>query len=346
MLTEAREHTPEANKAFQSEVPRELMSYLIKNKEVLVPEFKEHWAKNNFATKGNWEAIFGKSLATDELFQAWHYAQYTNAVAQAGKAIYPLPMFVNAALNHRNVQPGEYPSAGPLPHIMDIWQAGAPAIDFLSPDFYNPNFRHYSVLYGRRNNPFFIPEIRFEPSVEAKVFFAIGHHQSMGFSPFSIESTEKPEAEPIAKSYDILQQLTPLIAQYQGSGKIDGALLETQVKKQEMRFGKYRISVTPYTSLGWVPEAKKAEYPMAGGIVIQTNEDEFIVAGTGIVVTFATEDRGKPIVGILQADEGSFIDEQWVPGRRMNGDQDHQGRHIRMSYDEWGIQKVKLYQYK
>jgi hypothetical protein len=32
-----------------------------------------------------------------------------------------------------------------------------------------------------------------------------------------------------------------------------------------------------------------------------------------------------------------------VKGRRMNGDQDHQGRHIRFSVSEWGIQKVKLY---
>jgi hypothetical protein len=27
----------------------------------------------------------------------------------------------------------------------------------------------------------------------------------------------------------------------------------------------------------------------------------------------------------------------------MNGDQDHQGRHIRFAVNEWGIQKVKLY---
>ena len=85
---------------------------------------------------------------------------------------------------------------------------------------------------------------------------------------------------------------------------------------------------------------------MAGGLVIQTGEDEFIVAGTGIVITFATEDKVNPIVGILQSDEGEYIDGKWVAGRRMNGDQDHQGRHIRMAVGEWNIQRVKLYQYK
>jgi hypothetical protein len=41
------------------------------------------------------------------IFLGFDYAQYSNAVAKAGKNVYLLPMFVNAALNHRNVQPGE-----------------------------------------------------------------------------------------------------------------------------------------------------------------------------------------------------------------------------------------------
>ena len=119
-----------------------------------------------------------RDLATDEIFQAWQYALYTNAVAGAGKKAYDIPMYVNTALNYKNVSPGEYPSAGPLPHLMDIWQAGAPAIDILSPDFYNPYFRMYSDLYIRRNNPFFIPEIRSEPDNAAKVFLAVGHYKA------------------------------------------------------------------------------------------------------------------------------------------------------------------------
>ena len=188
MLTEAREHTPGAEKAFKDNVPKELIDYLLSNKDLIVPELKDHWAQTNFTTKGNWETVFGKSFATDELFQAWYYANFTNAVAAAGKREYALPMYVNAALNYGNVQPGQYPSAGPLPHLMDIWQAAAPSIDILSPDFYNPYFKKYCDEYTRRNNPLFIPEIRFEPSDAAKVFYAIGHYQALGFSPFSIES--------------------------------------------------------------------------------------------------------------------------------------------------------------
>jgi beta-galactosidase GanA len=346
MLTEAREYTADANKAFKSEVPKELMNYLIANKDSLVPELKAHWAKTNFAIKGNWENVFGKSLATDELFQAWYYAKYTNAVAEAGKKELRLPMYVNAALNYRNVQPGQYPSAGPLPHLMDIWQAAAPAIDFLSPDFYNPYFKHYCDLYTRRNNPLFIPEIRFEPSDAAKVFYAIGHYQAMGFSPFSIESSEHPEEEPISKSYSILSQLSPGILKYRGTGKMDGVLLDTSNKKQEIVLGNYKLTVSHDYTLGWSPEAKKPDWPMSGAIIIQENDNDFIIAGTGVVVTFAMNNQDNKSVGILQAEEGIYKEGKWIRGRRMNGDQDHQGRHIRIPVGDWGIQKVKLYQYE
>jgi len=346
MLTEARERTADADKAFDQEVPHELMNYLIKNKDSLVPELKDHWSKTNFATNGNWENIFGKSLATDEIFQAWYYAKYANAVAAAGKKEYSLPMYVNAALNYRNVQPGQYPSAGPLPHLMDIWKVAAPSIDILSPDFYNPYFKQYCDLYTRRNNPLFIPEIRFEPSDAAKVFYAIGHYQAIGFSPFSIESTDKPKEEPISKAYSILSQLSPEILKYTGTGKMEGVLLDSQNKKQEIILGNYKLSVAHDYTLGWSPDASKPDWPMTSCIIIQDGENDFIIAGTGVVVTFSVIGTNRISAGILQADEGKYINGKWQPGRRMNGDQDHQGRHIRVPVSEWNIQRVKLYQYK
>jgi beta-galactosidase GanA len=349
MLTEAREYTDAANLAFKSKVPDELMNYLKKNKDNLVPEFLALWEKNGFSVNGTWEEIFGNGLSTDELFQAWQYAKYTNEVANAGKKVYDIPMFVNAALNYKNVDPGQYPSAGPLPHLMDIWHAGAPQIDFLSPDFYNPYFKRYCDLYARKSNPFFIPEIRFDANNSAKVFYAIGHYKSIGFSPFSIESTDTsdhPLGLPISKSYDILQQLAPVILQHQAAGKIEGVLLDSTFQKQEIIMGNYKLTVAHDYTLGWSPDSKKPGWPESGGLIIQTNNDEFIIAGTGIVVTFSLVSGENKSVGILRADEGQYINGQWKPGRRMNGDQDHQGRHIRIAAKEFGIQQVKVYEYK
>jgi hypothetical protein len=191
----------------------------------------------------------------------------------------------------------------------------------------------------------FIPEIRFEPSDAAKAFYAIGHYDAIGFSPFSIESVDKPDEEPLGKSYNILRQLTPTILAYQGKGKMDAVLLDTMNTKQEIIMGKYVLSVAHEGTLGWsgIPKAK---WPQGGGIIIQTAEDEFIIAGTALVITFTTTDKNAPIAGILQADEGEYVNGKWLPGRRLNGDQTHQGRHIRIASGDWGIQLVKLYRYR
>jgi hypothetical protein len=78
-------------------------------------------------------------------------------------------------------------------------------------------------------------------------------------------------------------------------------------------------------------------------MIIQTGADEFLIAGTGFVTTFTNIDPGK-VTNIASADEVRYTTEgREIEGRRMNGDQDHQGRHIRFSTDEWGIQQVKLY---
>jgi beta-galactosidase GanA len=87
-----------------------------------------------------------------------HYAWFTNAVAEAGKAEYPLPMYVNAALIRPGHVQGQYPSAGPLPHLIDVWRAAAPAIDFLSPDIYFRDYVRWSRAYHVPGNPVFIPE--------------------------------------------------------------------------------------------------------------------------------------------------------------------------------------------
>jgi len=346
MLTEAREYGPAARLAFNRKVPDELMAYLKKNKNDLVPELAALWQKNGNRATGTWEEVFGKGLSTDEIFQAWYYAVYTNAVATAGKKEYAIPMYVNAALNYKNVLPGQYPSAGPLPHLMDIWQAGAPSIDILSPDFYNPYYRQYCDLYTRRNNTLFIPEIRSSPDNAAKVFLALVHYRGMGFSPFSIESVEFPSDEPIGKSYALLQSLSPLILESQSRGKIAGVWLDSTNQKDEIIMGDYKLTVSHEYSLGWSPGSKKPAWPEAGGLIIQSGERDFIIAGTGIVVTFSPSSKPGQSVGILRADEGEYINGQWKPGRRMNGDQDHQGRHIRIPIQEYAIQQVSVYDYQ
>lgn len=344
MLPTARSYDTRANAAFKQPVPAALLSYLQREKKNLKPEFAAIWQKQGAKTKGTWEEVFGRSLATDELFMAWHFATYANAVAAAGKAVYPLPMYVNAALNRPGVPPGKYPSAGPLPHVMDVWQAGAPAVDILAPDFYNPDFKHWCDLYTRGGNPLFIPEIRFEDGVAAKAFFAFGNYNCLSFSPFAIEGSDTLKGAPIGKAYELLQQISPLLGKYQPAGQVRGFLLQKDSAARVTTLGDYRFTAKHEYTLGWSLGAKKPDWTPGGGLIIAVAPDEFYVVGTGIVLTAEPTAKGKR-AGYLSVDEGHFEGGNWVPGRRLNGDEDHQGRHVRVPGQEYQIQHVKLYAY-
>src|SRR5262249_6405775 len=137
-----------------------------------------------------------------------------------------LPMYANAALIRPGYLPGQYPSAGPLPHLMDVWRAGAPAIDFSAPDIYFANFSEWCKKYQRAGNPLFIPEAVLSPLTSVDALYAIGQHDAIGFGPFSIESIQNPESSPLAQSYALLKQLAPLILENQGKAAMAGLLAE------------------------------------------------------------------------------------------------------------------------
>ncbi len=344
MIPDARDYCDLANQAFVSPIPPELISYLYKNKNALLAEFLQMWEKTNFQTSGTFEQVFGKGLHTDELFMAWHFSRYTNFVAQAGKKEYPLPMYVNAALIRPGYQPGQYPSAGPLPHLMDIWRAGAPQIDFIAPDIYFKNFSEWCAKFDRSGNPLFIPEVDNKQSA-ANAFYAFAQHNAMGYSPFSIESLEHPENNHISRAYEVLHQLSPLILAHQGKGTMAAALLDSSHHQTQRQLGDFAFTIRHEYS--W-PYAEKipGEMPRFGAMICKLADDEFIIAGAGVVITFAATDGRHALAGIGSVDEGKFVDGRWMAGRRLNGDQTHQGRHVHLPGDTFRIYNVKLYAYK
>ncbi len=344
MIPDARDYSESANESFKAAVPATLVSYLKEHKDNLNPEFRELWGKNGFKDNGNWEEVFGAGLSTDELFMAWNYAEYTNSVAEAGKKEYPLPMYVNAALIRPGFKPGQYPSAGPLPHLFDVWRAGAPEIDFFSPDIYFTTFVEWSSKYDRPGNPLFIPEVGNNQSL-ANAFFAFAQLNAMGYSPFSIESLDDPENNQVSKAYDVLNQLTPLILSNQGKGTMAGVLLDSASQLARIKLGDYSFNIKHEYS--W-PYARRTEgeNPRFGGMVIMVSPDEFYIAGRGIVVTFEVTTNDGTQAGIGSLDAGKFVDGKWIPGLRMNGDQSHQGRHLDLPGNTYSIQKVSLYKYR
>ncbi len=346
MLGDAREYGVAANEAFAGAAATELIAYLDAHKDSLHPALAQRWKKNGYKTSGSWQEVFGKGLATDEIFMAWFYGRYAEQVAAAGKAEYALPMYVNAALNRPKHKPGEYPSAGPLPHLADVWRAAAPSIDFLSPDIYFPDAGKWIDKYRQPGNAMFVPEIKLGTDNGAQAFYVVGECGGMGFSPFSIESTAHPESCSLSQSYDILGQLRPLIFVHQGVGTMRGVLLDKAHPVETIKLGEYVLTVSHDYTWGWSGGDVEAEtWPAMGGLIIAEGPGRYVIAGSGLIVTFACEDSRRK-AGILSIQEGEFEDGDWVGGRWLSGDQSHQGRHLRLPSGQFGIQKVTLYPYK
>lgn len=341
MLTTARENSKTADAFFNAQVPSELTNYFATNKASLVPELKDKWTKQGNKTKGSWTDLFGNDIYTEEIFQSWFYAKYTNEVAAAGKKEYNLPMYVNAALPRPGKRPGEYPSAGPLPHLMNIWQVAAPSINMLSPDFYNPDTKYWCDLYNRNGNILFVPEMRMEESCAAKVFFIIGHYKAIGFSPFSIENAQGKAKEALGKSYHLINQVSGMLLSKKWIS-YDGLLVDKKDGAQQLQMGNYLLKVSHEYTMGWSAGAKDSTWPSSGVIIIQLSEKGFIVAGTGVVITFENKDQSK-VTNLLSVDEIEIKNGKENFLLRLNGDEDHQGRHVRIAAGNWNIQKVKLY---
>jgi beta-galactosidase GanA len=348
MLPEVRDYSAAANAAWRAPVPAALTAYLAAHQAGLQPGVRAAWESHGARSSGNWAEVFGDTIATEEMFQAWYYATFVEALTAAGKAAYPLPMYVNVALNRPGKRPGEYPSAGPLPHLFDLWKAAAPSVDVLAIDTYFPNFIHWAKQFKRPDNPLFIPEANHAERADAgaDAFYAIGEHDAFGFSPFAIDDIKDGKSS-LPQAYRVLRQLSPVINQYQGSGKVRGFKAPLSYEgvvdgaPQKVSMGGYTLEVSfnaPWEKL------EPSEVQNRGGLVIQTGDNEFIVAGKGLTVVFGRSDGD--LAGIEQAIEGSYQDGRWRAGRWMNGDETHQGRHIGLRGDAFTIQRVKLYRYR
>jgi beta-galactosidase GanA len=330
MIDAAADHGPAAAQAFRAPVPAEVL-------RAAPPPGAP-------ARAGSWEDVYGKGPATEERFMAWHYARYVDAVARAGKAEHPLPMFVNAALNRPGQQPGQYPSAGPLPHVFEMWKAGAPTVELLAPDIYFPDFAAWCERYARPGNALFVPEARNGPESGVHALYAFGLG-AIGFSPFAIDTIPAAGAAALRPAYALLADLAPLLLA--GGARTAGVLVDKDAPAADVALGGYKLHVVHDYTWQWSSPARNdPTWPRAGALVIALADDEYLIAGNGVIVTFAPATPGDPVAGIERIDEGRVEGGKFVVTRRLNGDETHQGRHLRLPAGSFGLQRVKLYRYR
>jgi hypothetical protein len=367
-LRTKRDFSDAANVAFNSPVPAELMSYLETNKASIHPGVLNAWEKQGFKTAGTWEEVFGKgelvddwkgmSYLPEELFMAWNYARYVGKIAAAGKAEYNIPMYVNAWLKQPGPSghaPGNYPSGGPTPQVIDVWRAGAPSIDFIAPDIYIVDeFRYICDQYTLSGNPLFIPETTGDASSAARAFFAFGRYNTICYAPFGIDGNGTVGADvnntsDLQDSYNTLKQLTPFILNSQGTENIAGLLVDDNNRIDSVIIGGFKIKGMAsrrfdMAAMGMPsgPSAQQQKRPAGGALIISTGPGEFIIAGRNMSLNITDADpASNRKVSFLSLEDGKFVDGNWITSRRLNGDE----FRIILPTDRSRIYKASMYRY-
>ena len=169
------------------------------------------------------------------------------------------------------------------------------------------------------------------------IFLAIGRYNALGTSPFGIDRT--PGDGPFSKSYDVLGQIAPALLQHEGQGQTAGFVLDGDHPAVTSRMGDYEVQVSLDSVFGRTA-------PLGYGLVIQTGPNEFLGAGSGFRVAFRPLTPGPKYGGIGSVYEGTFQEGQWVPGRRLNGDETDQGSGWRFSSYQTSIEKCTVYRYE
>lgn len=312
-----RDYSPRAQRVFEGRVPKELVRALR-------------------TRDGTWREVFGAQA--DEFFHAWNIARFVQQVAAAGKAVYPLPLYVNAALRDplHPGPPSTYESGGPTDDALGVWKAGAPAIDLIAPDIYMPDYARYTKvldLYQRPDNALFVGEMGSKP-LYARYLFAVLGHQGIGFSPFGIDFTgysnyplgaravDSKMLEPFAEEYELIGPMMAELADVSYRGDLLGAAEDSAVHVQTIDLGKWKAVVSYGLPLFGNGVAPGNAVPEGGVLVGRLGKDEFLVTGLHARVSFELADKkSKEQVQYVRVEEGTYVGGNWKFLRVWNGDQ-------------------------
>ncbi len=321
LLGSSRDFSPIAETAFRQPVPASLATAL--------------------AVSGDWTEAFG--VDADESFMAWHFARAVESIASAGAQELPLPMFVNAWLQQDPDRPGVYPSGGPIAKMSHVWRAAAPTIRFFAPDIYVPDFESVVQAYSENGNALFIPETRSNVSSAASVFLAVCKYDAIGFNPFGIEDLHDHPAPPFAlaelaalnidasafdssgtatflpMSYGLISHMMGTISAYRGTGRMTGFYKYGDAGGCIVPFDGYDVRISYGRSAPGTPPA--------GGFIIMVSDSTFLVGGVNFTARFLPKTGDQANVGYIEIREGSYVDDVWVPGRILNGDEQRISLH-------------------
>jgi hypothetical protein len=275
-----------------------------------------------------------------------------------------------------------------VPQVHDVWRAGAPSIDILAPDAHiPPYYDEVCARFTRNGNPLFIPET--EPS-PAHAILDVAKYNGVGFSAIGMECARtigsewwgcktgpNPASDVMGDTYNVLNQLAPMILAHQGSDTMAAVSLKQGDPPKKVKLGNYMLtlSYTGQVSVFAPPPTEKTPAPppeangqtawavrewnpeLPGGqnfvlsqpameaaaVLIATGPDEYYFGGGGMRISFLANTPGPANVGLGDIEEGMFVDGKWEVIRQLAGDDTAEGEVLVLSPNT--ILRVTLYRF-
>ncbi len=366
-----RDFSEDGERAMKESVPEGLLDYVEARG---CGKVYDSWKAAGGFRGGDWEATFGDDGSW--FMQSYTQACYIDSIAQAGKAIYDVVMYVNVWDDHQGWDwPGvSFPSGGAVSSVIDIYKYVCKAIDFVSPDIYLPDaesYRERMQSFDREDNPLYIPESQcYGRSVNVKMAFeAVGKHASVGHHIFGVEGvlhndgTIRDDCQPIVRTMRMLSDARPLIEKYWDRKNVWTVSQNLDQPCTHIVFGNWMgliefdqgKQLSDWRHLEWNFDDDyddKYDEP-ARGLIFQISENEFYIVGEGFRVHFAPTCHDGKINPILSSNmfldrdvnytdctEGRFDENgNYVIDRYRDGDENDFGVWLR---EDIGIVHVRL----
>ena len=338
----ARDYAPRAQAAFAGPVPAAVLA--------------RQRPPAGRPQQGTWTEVYGDYA--EQYFHTWAIAAYIEEIAQAGRAVYDLPMYVNNALRDPHADgsappwKSDFASGGPTYDVIGIYKAAAPHIDFAAPDIYMPESSKVSAtlgLFQRPDNALMVPEMGNAAGYARYVYQILGKG-ALGVAPFGLDYaaysnyplgskyTDKRMIEPFARIYETFAPMGRLWAKWAFEGRTAGVAEGDDRAPQtvaldgwdaRLTFREFQFGERDYLrDKNEFPDG--TEKPGGGVAIAQTGPDEFVLVGQQIRVKFSGNgaNAGKPSM-FARVEEGRFDGAgRWVMERNWNGDQTDYGLNL------------------
>lgn len=319
VLGSDRDYSAEADARFQEPVPSDMLAAL-----------------GMPAQRGNWTSVFAERAP--EAFMSYWTARYIDSVAEAGKSVYPLPMYVNVWPREQPglLRPGfSSPSGGAVAWLLPMWKRIAPHIDVISPDIYDENVDSYQSLlnlYNHADNPLYVPETGGSIAHSKNMFLTFASPNSLGISIFGVDGglsaqdlvAYKGWASEVAMDFALIGPAASTIRSLNDAGHLQAAIEEDGLANPAMNFDQFDVAVRfgPVTN-GYGGFRGRGNPQRNGRVLVgQLSQDEFLIAGMNANLIFAPKLGSKLTRAMLvTVEEGHFEGGVWHRDRLLNGDE-------------------------